>query len=168
MEYKRYGFVSGLLTLTTLFSLLLSSSVDAATFTATYYSIYKTLPQVNFVYTLLALNIATYILGFLLYINFKDSFDFRWFEISLFIQSLSWLLLIFGKNLSTIVILLNIPFTSIFMIYFLVSIIWAYAKHNNIEKLLKILPKNVDLPNSLISILTAVIIKSILSFILIY
>ncbi|MEM4772820.1 MAG: hypothetical protein QW648_02305, partial [Nanoarchaeales archaeon] len=91
-----------------------------------------------------------------------------WFEISLFIQSFSWLLLIFGKNLSTIVILLNIPFTSIFMIYFLVSIIWAYAKHNDIEKLLKILPKNVDLPNSLISILTAVIIKSILSFILIY
>lgn len=168
MEHKRYGISSGLLLLTTLLSFLISFSVDAATFTTTYLAVYNTYPQSNFIYTILALNFLSYFLGILIYINFKDFFDFRWFEISLFIQSLSWLLLAIGKNLSTIVILVNIPLTSIFIIYFTVALLWAYAKHNNINKILKILPESIDLPSSLISIILAVIIKSILTYILIY
>ncbi|MEM1634143.1 MAG: hypothetical protein QW714_00230 [Nanopusillaceae archaeon] len=168
MEHKRYGITSSLLLLTTLLSFLISFSVDAATFTTTYLAVYNTYPQPNFIYTILALNILSYFLGILIYINFKDFFDFRWFEISLFIQSLSWLLLAIGKNLSTIVILVNIPLTSIFIIYFTVALLWAYAKHNNINKILKILPESIDLPSSLISIILAVIIKSILTYILIY
>lgn len=168
MEHKRYGISSGLLLLTTLLSFLISFSVDAATFTTTYLAVYNTYPQSNFIYTILALNFLSYFLGILIYINFKDSFDFRWFEISLFIQSLSWLLLAIRKNLSTIVILVNIPLTSIFIVYFAVALLWAYAKHNNINKILKILPESIDLPSSLISIILAVIIKSILTYILIY
>lgn len=168
MEHKRYGISSGLLLLTTLLSFLISFSVDAATFTTTYLAVYNTYPQSNFIYTILALNFLSYFLGILIYINFKDFFDFRWFEISLFIQSLSWLLLAIGKNFSTIVILVNIPLTSIFIIYFTVALLWAYAKHNNINKILKILPESIDLPSSLISIILAVIIKSILTYILIY
>ncbi|MEM0324586.1 MAG: hypothetical protein QW607_00720 [Desulfurococcaceae archaeon] len=168
MEHKRYGISSGLLLLTTLLSFLISFSVDAATFTTTYLAVYNTYPQSNFIYTILALNFLSYFLGILIYINFKDFFDFRWFEISLFIQSLSWLLLAIRKNLSTIVILVNIPLTSIFIIYFAVALLWAYAKHNNINKILKILPESIDLPSSLISIILAVIIKSMLTYILIY